>query len=135
MVAASSLAQSFQTTAAAVAGASQSVSQNIGSTVGQINRLTSQIATLNADIQNGGAQDAGMQAQLYSSLETLSGLVNIDVLQQPDGSVNVTLSSGAALVMGNQSYALTAGNAPPPPRRPIRWPRQTSTFRRRTAPS
>jgi flagellar hook-associated protein 1 FlgK len=72
------------------------------------------VATLNADIQDGGQQDAGFQAQLYSSLETLSGLVNINVLQQPGGSVDVTLSSGAALVLGSQSYALAAGNAPPP---------------------
>jgi|HubBroStandDraft_1064217.scaffolds.fasta_scaffold00235_5 flagellar hook-associated protein 1 FlgK len=114
MVAASSLAQSFQATAAGVAGASTSVSQEIGNTVGQINQTTSQIATLNAEIQDGGAKDEGLQAQLYSSLETLSGLVNIGVLQQPDGSVNVTLSGGAALVVGSQSYALTAGNAPPP---------------------
>ena len=111
MVAAGSLAQSFQTTAAAVSSASQSVSQEIGSTVSQINQATGQIATLNASIQNGGAHDAGMQAQVYSALETLSGLVNINVLQQPDGSVNVTLSSGAALVMGDRQYALTAGNA------------------------
>jgi len=111
MLAANSLAQSFQTTAAAVAGASQSAGQNIDSTVGQINQLTSQVAGLNADIQNGGQQDAGMHAQLYSALETLSGLVNIGVLQQAGGAVNVTLSSGAALVMGSQSYALTAGNA------------------------
>ncbi|MGC9944922.1 MAG: flagellar hook-associated protein FlgK [Bryobacteraceae bacterium] len=112
LVAAGSLAQSFQTTAAGVATASTSISQDIGDTVGQVNQLTSQIAGLNAQIQNGGSKDEGLQAQLYSSLETLSGLVNVGVLQQPDGSVNVTLSSGAALVMGSQSYALTAGNAP-----------------------
>ena len=111
LVAAGSLAQSFQTTAAAVATASTSVSHGIGNTVGQINRLTSQIATLNTEIQSSGHGDEGMQAQLYSSLESLSGLVNINVLQQPGGVVSVTLSSGAALVMGNQSYALTAGNA------------------------
>src|ERR1035438_8175535 len=75
-------------TDAAVSSASTSVSQDIDNTVGQINRLTNQVATLNADIQNGGAHDEGMQAQLYSSLETLSGLVNINVLQQPGGSVN-----------------------------------------------
>ncbi|HXM42066.1 MAG TPA: hypothetical protein VN924_12490, partial [Bryobacteraceae bacterium] len=114
MVAAGSLAQSFQSTAAAVAGASSSVTQNIGTTVSQINQATSQIAAVNAQIQNGGSKDEGLQAQLYSSLETLSGLVNIGVLQQPDGAVNVTLSSGAALVMGSQSYALTASNAAPP---------------------
>jgi flagellar hook-associated protein 1 FlgK len=115
MVDAGTLAQSFQTTAAAVAGASASVTQNIGDTVGQINQLTTQIAAVNAEIQDGGAGDVGMQAQLYNSLETLSGLVGINVLQQPGGSVDVTLSGGAALVMGSQSYALTSGNAPPPP--------------------
>jgi flagellar hook-associated protein 1 len=114
MVDASALAQSFQTTAAAVADASTSVTQNIGDTVGQINQLTTQIAAVNAEIQDGGAGDQGMQSQLYNSLETLSGLVDINVLQQPGGSVDVTLSGGAALVMGSQSYALTAGNAPPP---------------------
>jgi flagellar hook-associated protein 1 len=72
------------------------------------------VASLNAQIQRGGQGDEGLQAQLYSSLETLSGLVNINVLQQPGGSVDVTLSSGAALVMGSQSYALSSGNAPPP---------------------
>jgi len=111
IVAAGSLAQSFQTTAAGVATASTNISQDISNTVGQINQLTSQIASLNTQIQNGGHGDEGMQAQLYSSLETLSGLVNINVLQQPGGVVNVTLSSGTALVMGNQSYALTAANA------------------------
>jgi len=114
MVAANTLAQSFQTTAAAVSSASQSVTLDIGSTVGQINSITGRIATLNASIQNGGAHDQGIQAQIYSALETLSGLVNINVLRQPDGSVNVMLSSGAALVMEGQQYALTTGNAAPP---------------------
>jgi flagellar hook-associated protein 1 FlgK len=111
MVAAGSVAQSFQSTAAAVATASTSLSQDIGSTVAQVNQLTGQIATLNTQIQSGGQQDEGLKAQLYSSLETLSGLVNIGVIQQPGGAVDVTLSSGAALVMGSQSYALSAGNA------------------------
>jgi flagellar hook-associated protein 1 FlgK len=97
-----------------VATASTSVAQSVGDTVDQINGLTAQVATLNADVKNGGSKDEGLQAQLYSSIESLSGLVNIGVLQQPDGSVNVTLSSGAALVMGGQSYALTAQDAAPP---------------------
>ena len=111
LVAAGALAQSFQTTAAAVGTASASIGQSIGNTLNQINRLTGQLANLNHAIQNAGIKDEGQQAQVYSSLETLSGLVNSSVLQQPDGSVNVTLSSGAALVQGSQSYALTPGNA------------------------
>ncbi len=112
MVAAGALAQSFQSTAAGVASASSAVSQDIDTTVGQINGLTTQIASLNSRIQDGGQKDEGLQAQLYSSLETLSGLVNIGVLQQPDGGVDVTLSSGAALVVGGQSYGLTAVDGP-----------------------
>lgn len=108
MVAAGALAQSFRSTAAGVASASSAVSQDIDTTVGQINGLTTQIASLNSRIEDGGQKDEGLQAQLYSSLESLSGMVNIGVLQQPDGGVNVTLSSGAALVVGGQSYGLTA---------------------------
>lgn len=111
IVAAGSLALSFQATAAAIAGASTSVTNEIGSTVGQINQATAQLATINDQIQSGGQHDQGLQARLYSSLETLSGLVNIHVLRQPDGGVDVSLSSGAALVMGSQSYQLTPVNA------------------------
>jgi flagellar hook-associated protein 1 FlgK len=114
LVSAGALAQSFQATAAAVAAASPAVTGNINSTVDQINKLTGQISAVNAEIQNGGSGNPGLDATLYSSIESLSGLVNINVLQQSGGSVNVTLSSGAALVMGSQSYALSAGNAPAP---------------------
>src|SRR5579871_406787 len=66
-----SLAQSFNTTAAAVADVAQSVTQEIGDSVGQINTLTTQVATLNQQVQNGGQHDAGLSAQIYSKLETL----------------------------------------------------------------
>lgn len=114
MVAASSLAQSFQATSAAVSATATSTSQAIDNTVGQINAAVKQIAALNTNIQKGGQKDTGTEAQLYSSLETLSGLVNINVLQQGDGSVDVTLSSGAVLVVGNRSYQLAAGKAAAP---------------------
>jgi len=114
MLAASSVAQSFNATTAAISSASQSAGQQISDTVGQINQLTGQIATLNQQLNNGSSSDAGYEAQLYSDLETLSGLANITVLHQPDGSVNVALSNGASLVVGNQSYQMSAGIAPPP---------------------
>jgi len=113
MDSAQSLAASFQTTSAAVSSASQSVSTDIDGTVSQINRLTTQLASLNQETQNGGGPDAGVQAQIYSTLQTLSGLVNINVLPQQDGAVEVTLSSGAALVMGANQYSLSAVNSTP----------------------
>ena len=106
--AAGSLAQSFNTTAAAVGSVAQSVSQSIGDTVSQINGLTGQLASLNASVENGGQQDAGVSAQIYSSLETLSGLVNIQVLPQTNGAVEVTLAGGAPLVIGTQQFQISS---------------------------
>jgi flagellar hook-associated protein 1 len=116
---ANSLAQTFNTTAAGVASASQSVDQSITSTVAQVNQLTTQLSQLNAAEQDGGQNDSGLQAQIYSNLETLSGLVNISVLPQQDGTVNVTLAGGAALVVGSQQYALTVGSAAASTTQPI----------------
>ncbi|HVN04290.1 MAG TPA: flagellar hook-associated protein FlgK [Bryobacteraceae bacterium] len=114
MDAAQSLAQSFNATSAAVANVSQSVTQGISSSVSQINSLTAQLAQYNANVINGGQHDAGLSAQIYNTLQILSGMVNIQVLPQQDGTVEVTLSGGEALVMGSQQYALTAGSAAPP---------------------
>ncbi|HLY19873.1 MAG TPA: flagellar hook-associated protein FlgK [Bryobacteraceae bacterium] len=124
MDAASTLAHSFNTTAAAVSTVSQAVTQSIGDTVGQINSLTTQLANLNAAVERGGQHDAGLSGQVYSTLENLSGLVNIQVLPQQDGTVNVTLSGGDALVLGTQQYGLStgsvaaAGNPPIDPQAP-----------------
>ena len=85
------LAQSFQSTAAAVASVAQSVTQDIQHTVDQINQLTSQSATLNGDCRMAASTTTGCRRRLYNSLQSLSGLVNINVLPQPDGGVNVTL--------------------------------------------
>jgi len=109
--AASALGQSFQTTAAAVANVSQSVTQGISATVSQINGLTGQLANLNAQVINGGQHNAGLSAQIYSNLETLSGLVNLQVLPQQDGSVQVCLSGGQPLVMENQQFKLSSDPA------------------------
>jgi flagellar hook-associated protein 1 FlgK len=105
---AGSVTQSFQTAAAAVANVSQSTDQSIHDTVDQINALSLQLSKLNAGVQNGGQHDAGLQAQIYNALETLSGLADITVLPQQDGTVTVSLGGGAPLVVGNNAYALSA---------------------------
>ncbi|MGA2134220.1 MAG: flagellar hook-associated protein FlgK [Bryobacteraceae bacterium] len=119
MDAATSLAQSFNTTAAGVSSVSQSLTQDVSGTVQQINDLTGQLAGLNAAAARGGQDDAGLSAQIYNTLQTLSGLVNIQVLPQPDGSVQVTLSDGEVLVEGSQQYALTSGLAAASTAQPI----------------
>lgn len=117
--AAGSLAQSFQSTAVAVDTVSQSVTQGIGDTVNQINDLTGQLANLNAAVASGGQHDAGLSAQIYNTLESLAGLVNIQAMPQADGTMQVTLSGGAPLVVGAQQYKLSTGSVAAPANPPI----------------
>ena len=116
---AATVVQSFQTTAAAVTNVAQSTGQSITSTVDQINQLSTQLSGLNASVQDGGQHDAGLQAQIYSTLQSLSGLVNITVLPQQDGSVTVSMTGGAPLVVGANAYALSVGSVAAPTSQPV----------------
>ena len=70
--AASTLAQAFNQTASQISQVSTEAAGQAGDTVTQINSLTSQIAALNSQIQGGAQNDAGVQATLNNSLESLS---------------------------------------------------------------
>ena len=50
--------------------------------------------------------DAGVDAQLNSTLDQLSQYVNFSVLQQSDGTLSVYLGGQTPLVVGEQSYAI-----------------------------
>jgi len=76
----------------------------------QINQLTQQIAGLNVQISNQVSlgQDAGsFQDQRTQLVRQLSGLVGISETQAGNGSLTIATTSGAALVDGSQSFALT----------------------------
>ena len=108
---AQTVAQSFNTVATGVQQAASAADQQIQSTVTQVNQLSSSIAALNKQIEAEPQQDAGLQAQLYSNLEQLSQLVNINVLPQSDGTVTVLTGSESPLVMGQSSMQLSASTS------------------------
>lgn len=104
---ASTLAQAFNQTAEQISQVSSEATGLADSTVTQINSLSTEIAALNAQIQNGAQNDAGVQAVLSNSLETLSGLVNISVNYASDGSVSVLLDGQTPLVTEQTSNPLS----------------------------
>jgi len=84
--------------------------QSVPQTVDQINRLTSQIATLNgqvAQMQGLGKDPGSTQDQRDELIRQLSGLVNISVTQSDTG-LTLTTANGVSLVVANQSYSLLA---------------------------
>jgi len=85
--------------------------QSVPQTVDQINRLTSQIATLNGQVaqMQGLGQDPGStQDQRDELIRQLSTLVNISVTQTEHG-LTLTTANGVPLVVSSQSFALQAG--------------------------
>jgi len=88
--------------------------QQIASTVNAINTLGAQIAQLNDRIavaSGGAAQPPNDLLDHRDALVTdLNKLVRANVVTQGDGSLNVFLGNGQALVVGTRAYAL--GTAP-----------------------
>ena len=79
--------------------------------VAQINALAGQIATLNASIGSAGGSGGdvlALQDRQLEAVKTLSGLVDINVIQRQDGGVDLTFGNGRPLVIGSDGFGLTA---------------------------
>jgi flagellar hook-associated protein 1 FlgK len=110
--AASTVAQAFNQTATQISQVESNAAQQVISTVAQINTLTTHIASLNAEIQKGAQNDAGVAADLNTSLDSLSQLVNVSVTNNSDGSASVLLDGQTPLVLGSTAFALVAKQNP-----------------------
>jgi flagellar hook-associated protein 1 FlgK len=105
---AATLAQNFKDTASGLLSQANDLHQATNSTITSINQLAGTIAQINSKnrVDPSGAVNAGVDAQLNSSLEQLSQLVNFSVLQQPDGTVSVYMGGQTPLVVGDHAYAI-----------------------------
>jgi len=86
-----------------------SADQAVGSLVTEVNTITSQIAQLNqqvmTEVSPGSNNDARDQRKALT--DKLAGLVGINVVEGSKGEYQITLDTGAAvLVSGNSSYQL-----------------------------
>lgn len=78
--------------------------------VGNINQIASQIAGINQQYQYSATnqQDPGLDAQMHAALENLSSLANFTVLKQSDGTFTVLLGGQTPLVLGSQTFQISA---------------------------
>jgi flagellar hook-associated protein 1 len=102
------VAESFQSTASGLLSQQSSLNRESRGAIDAINHLATTIAQINIHNRGRkpGSTDAGVDAQLNSSLEELSQLVNFTSLQQPDGTVTVYIGGQTALVTNDQAYAI-----------------------------
>jgi len=105
---AGNLAQAFRDTATGLFTQANDVSTETQTDITQINSLAQTIAQINAKGRTdpSGGVDAGVDAELNSSLEGLSQYVGITVLPQQDGTVNVYLGGQTPLVISDQALAI-----------------------------
>ncbi|MCP5244655.1 MAG: flagellar hook-associated protein FlgK [Burkholderiales bacterium] len=92
----------------------------IKSHVGEINSLAKQISEINNNIvmaegASGGHAPNDMLDKRDELIHQLSKLVNTDVVKQSDGTLNVFIGTGQALVVGTQSMTLKAMISPENP--------------------
>ncbi|MBI2898724.1 MAG: flagellar hook-associated protein FlgK [Planctomycetes bacterium] len=110
--AARTAADSFNYVSGQVRRQREQVNDEIVVTVGEINRLTDEIADLNRQVllQENGGVDVGTANDLRDRrgllARQLSDLIGVTTVETTTGEINV-LAGSAYLVFGQQSYALT----------------------------
>ncbi len=113
---AQAVAQQLQNYNSQLTSLSQNVESQITSNVSEINTLAGNIATLNGQIAAGlastGQTPNALMDQRDSDIDQLSQYVTVNTATQSDGSLNVYIGSGQALVIGNSSQTLTAFQNP-----------------------
>src|SRR4030095_3871643 len=111
---ASELTQSFHEMAARLSDAQRQADTRVRGTVEEINALVDQIASLNHSMGASGPEGRlPLQDQMSTLLRSLNTLVNVDVVNRSDGGVDITVGSGRALVIGDETYRLEAVSQPP----------------------
>jgi len=115
---ATSLTSQLNTLSGDFATLGQNIDLQANQLVSQANALVPQIATLNGEIQQAEVQGTSPNTELDQRdqlINQLAAIVNVQVVAQPDGQVNI-LAAGTPLVVGTQANALqyskdTSGNA------------------------
>ena len=106
------LASTFQTVQAGLTAAASSLSGQVGADIQAINSDSAQIAALNLSIQastRGGQPPNDLLDQRDALLDKLSGLANITVQPNANGSINVAIGSTAIVVGTDSSSVSLAG--------------------------
>ena len=101
-----SLARAFASLSTEFTALQQDTDASIRAGVNDLNALTQQIARLNVDLATASYDVESIRDRQQLLLKELGSLSDIAVLQREDGGVDVTLTSGRALVIGANSYAI-----------------------------
>jgi flagellar hook-associated protein 1 FlgK len=112
---AQTIASAFNSTASGINSVSNNVEQETGDSVSTINQIAGDLANINKQYGESpnASSDAGLDAQVNSDLENLSEVANFTVVPTTNGQFNVYLGGQTPIVMGAQSYNVSANFSTP----------------------
>jgi flagellar hook-associated protein 1 FlgK len=106
------LSQSFNQASTGIDTIRSQTDQQLATTVSQINQYAAQIANINLQIRRGSGSDAGLQSQLYNTIEQLSSLAPVTVRTESDGTATVLLGGQSPLAIGQNASPLSLAYPP-----------------------
>lgn len=112
---ADSLAGAFRNMAGRLVSGRQDADRQVRSQVEEINTIADQIASMNRTIAAAASPEATLtlrddQAQL---VRKLAEIIDVHVLERPEGGVDISVGNGRPLVIGQTAYDITVTNAAP----------------------
>jgi len=109
------LAVAFQDTSVRLSDGQRAADARAREAVAEINALAGQLAELNLGFGSTGAGQASMHLddQQSAIVRRLSELIDVQVLERPNGGLDITFGQGRALVIGDTAYAVEAQPMPP----------------------
>ncbi len=110
---ASDLASAFQQTAAGLTQAEQNAQTQVTQTVSEVNSLVGQLQGYNSQIMQGDRSDAGLDAQVHSTLEQLAQYVSFTTLSNSDGTTSILMNGQTPLLIENQQYQISSALVQP----------------------
>lgn len=106
-----SLARAFADMSARFESQRRSADAAIRADVQQLNALAGQLASINRQIAQGGAQSTlGLYDQQAAVIKGMTELADIQVISHENGVLDVTIGSGRALVLGHDTFALSVSS-------------------------
>jgi flagellar hook-associated protein 1 len=111
---AGALAESFRNMASRLDAASSDADLQVRSTAEEINSLTEQIRALNRSIAGSPTLESSLHLRDDQTrlVRQLSELVDVQMLDRPEGGVDITIGNGRPLVIGETQYDLQITNEP-----------------------
>jgi flagellar hook-associated protein 1 FlgK len=107
----SALALDFNQMAQQLQASAHDADTGVRSNLDQVNTLAAQIASINKSIGSSGGVGPDVETlrdQQLAAVQTLSSLIDVDVVNRSDGGLDVSVGNGRALVVGDNVYALSA---------------------------